>query len=404
MPRRQYGSGSVFQRTDGRWVGRVEAGYTRAGGRRRIVVLGKTKAEATLRLKEKRRQIAAEGLPEAGTGRATVKSWADVWLPRHATAVRPNTYTADRGAVTKWVIPAIGHKRLDALTPGDVRSVRTAVIKAGRSSTTARQVHWTLMGMLKAAVLDGHQVPPRALVVEAPVKAVNDRTAIPLDQALAILTAALARPDKARWVASLLQGMRQGEVLGLTWECVDLDAGTLDVSWQLQALPYVDRRTKPLGFRVPDGYEHRHLIGGWHLTRPKTASGRRLIPLVPWMTAALTEWAVQAPANPWGLVWSAAGRPVDPRADREQWAAIQEEVGVQHPAGRPYIGHEARHATATWLLEAGVDPKTVETLLGHSSILTSRGYQHVSTALARQAMEAVAIRLGLTVTGSGSTS
>lgn len=394
--RRQYGTGAIFQRADGRWVGRIEAGYTPTGGRRQVTVVAKTEAEAKRRLMEKQRRIAKEGIPQAGLGRVTVKAWADVWLPMHARAVRPKSYGTDAGAVRKWIVPTIGHRRLDSLTPGDVRAVSAAIRKAGRSSTTARQAHWTLMGMLKAARLDGHQVPPRVTQVPAPVRAVTDRQAIEPDQLLDIVDVINRRDDRARWVAGIHQGLRQGEALGLPWDCVDLAAGTLDVSWQLQSLPYNRPRDRSSGFRVPDGYEARRLINAWHLVRPKTASGQRIIPLVPWMTAALAQWRQVAPGNPWGLVWSLDGKPINPIDDRRTWEEIQAEAEVAHPAGRPYLGHEARHTAATLLLEAGVDPITVTAIMGHSTVLTSRGYQHVSQALARQALESVAERLGLT--------
>jgi len=73
--------------------------------------------------------------------------------------------------------------------------------------------------------------------------------------------------------------MRQAECLGLTWAAVDLDAGTADISWQLQPVPYADRAAGT--FRMPRGYDARHLVDAWHLSRPKTARGQRIIPLVP---------------------------------------------------------------------------------------------------------------------------
>jgi integrase len=389
--RRQYGTGSVVKRADGKWVGRLEAGFTATGNRRRLTVIADTEADCKRRLKEKQRQLAVDR-QSAVTTRATVRSWSATWLERHVVDVRPSTFTTDQGAVRKWIVPTIGHRRLEDLTPGDVHAVSAAIRQAGRTSTTARQAHWTLLGMLKAAVAEGHMVSPRVLIVRAPAKAANDRDAIPLPDALRLVQEALRRPDAARWICALLQGLRQAEALGLTWDYVDLDAGEIDVSWQLQSLP---RRTDGPGFRVPDGFEHRHLTGSWHLTRPKTSKGRRIIPLDVWVWDALAQWRTVAPENPWGLVWSVDGKPVNPREDRAVWADIQDAAGVTHASGRRYVGHEARHTAATLMLEAKVDPKTVETLLGHSSILTSRGYQHVSTTLGREAMQSGSSRLGL---------
>lgn len=408
MARRQYGTGSVYQRTsDNRFVGAVQAGWTSTGTRRIITVSAKTKAEALRKLRDKQRQIATEGVPEAGTARATVKSWSTTWLAQHERHVRPKTYSTDAGAVNRWVIPTIGHRRLSDLTPGDVRAVTDAIRKAGRSSTTAKHAQAVLTRMLKAAITEGHPVPHRVLLTKAPARAVNDRDAIPLPDALALLHAAAGGADACRWVAALLQGMRQGECLGLTWDAIDLTAGTIDVSWQLQALPYRDRAAGT--FRVPDGYEARQLHRSAHLVRPKTAKGHRVIPLVPWMAAALTEWQQVAPANPWGLVWVAVddryGKgTVVPRSgliDRKAWWDLQDIAQVastEGTAGRRYALHEARHTTATLLLEGGVDTEVIKAIMGHSSIVTSRGYMHVSQALARKALDDVALKLGLTAT------
>lgn len=408
--RQPYGSGSVFRRkSDQRWIVKVQAGWNPNGTRRviqRSLPATASKSDALRLRRDLQRDLAKDGIPEAGTGRATVKSWAATWLGMHVKDVRPNTFTTDAGAIHKWVVPTIGQRRLADLTPGDIRAVHLAITAAGRSSTTARQAHWTIMGMLKAAILEGHPVPQRVLLVEAPRKALSDRDAIPLADALAILEAARG-PGAARWVAALLQGMRQGEVLGLTRQCIDLAPtkgaphGRIDVSWQLQSLPYLDKKDRSKGFRIPDGYEARHLTHSYHLTRPKTARGQRIIPLVSWMRAALDEWLAVAPPNPWGLVWCGEdnrnGRhrvtPLRGTVDRQAWEALQTAAGVAHATGRPYALHEARHTCATFLLEGGVDPETVKAILGHSSIITSRGYQHVGQELTMAALEGVAARL-----------
>jgi len=440
-PRRQYGTGAVTQECTpkcppavevvgddgktrrarpphpcpGRWVGSIEAGITAKGTRRRVKVTGRTQAEAKAKLKEKQRQIAAEGLPTSGaTVRATVKSWAASWLETCEATLRPKTVASYASLVRQWVLPTIGHRRLDALTPADVRAVTAAIAKAGRSAATAQRAQVVLTKMLRDAIAEGYQVPQRVLLVPTPAAGENDREAIEPRDALALLKAATALPDGSRWVAALLQGMRQGECLGLTWDCVDLDGGTLDISWQLQALPYKVRYDTSSGFRVPVGYKAVQLDGALHLVRPKSKSGTRIIPLVPWMTAALTRWRTEAPTSPHGLVWPTEdGRPRLSVDDRAAWWALQDtaqvasvdawhrpgvETDERGPvlSGRRYLLHEARHTTATLLLEAGVSESVRIAIMGHSNISITRGYEHVSQTLARRALDDVAARLGLT--------
>lgn len=387
MSTRSKGDGSVFQLASGRWRGQVEAGFTPAGARRYRTVTGDTKADAVRKLRALQNKIAKEGVAAAPAA-LTVKRWSDTWLPIYQQTVRPTRYTDVRGVLRRYIVPTIGHKRLTALTPADVRAVHKATAAAGMGPHTALRSHDVLMVMLKAAMQEGAAVPANVLGVKRPQPGEPDRDAIPLPHALAILQAASSRPDASKWAAAFLQGLRQGERLGLTWECVDLDKGLIDVSWQLQRLPYDDREAGT--FRVPVGFTARQLVGAAHLVRPKSRKGWRVIPLVPWMRDALQSWKETAPANPHGLVWAEDGRPTRKVTDADEWRELQDVAGVRHASGRYYYGHEARHTTATLLMTANVDPHTVTAILGHSSITTSRGYQHVDSELARRAMSEVA--------------
>ncbi len=401
--RRDYGSGSIYQRADGKWVGAAMAGWTERGTRRRITVVCATEAQAKSRLRKKLADIEAGAAVEV-SDRRTVKSWADEWLPIIERELRPTSYTATASAVRRWIVPTIGHRRFSDLSPADVRSVADAMRKAGRSSSSQRRVHSDLLQLLKAAQAEGYPVAPRVLAVKAPEKAVSDRDAVPVPDALAMLAKAAEDPAGARWVAAFLQGLRQGEALGLTREAIDFERNAITISWQLQPLPYVVARDRSSGFRVPDGYEVRQVRGRWHLVRPKSRAGWRVVPMVPWMSSALSTWLADAPQAPLGLVWHhPKGDP--PKRDDAAWYALQEASGVHHPTrtvmvdGKsvpaPYTIHEARHTTATLLLEAGVDPAVIAAILGHASIVTTRGYQHVRIGPARDALEKVAKRLGM---------
>jgi integrase len=268
--------------------------------------------------------------------------------------------------------------------------------------------------MFKDAVLEGHAIPQRVLMVEAPATAVNDRDAIPLPDAIDILQAAASRMDGSRWAAGLMQGTRQAETLGLRWSHVDLDNGLMDISWQLQAIPYRHRCTdngKPTckrrfggdcpqrERRIPDGYEIKPLDGALCLVRPKTEKGKRVIPLVPWMVSALEAWRHIAPASPHDLVWPRIdGRPQRVDLDNASWIEIQDAAqvaAVDGTEGRRYGIHEMRHTCGSLLQESGVDDPTITAILGHASIVASRVYIHVKHTATRAALEKVADRLGL---------
>lgn len=403
---RQHGTGTIFQRKDGRWIGRYRDGYTPSGAYRYRTVSATTEDKCKTALNKAIRARNRADRETTLNPRTTVKQWCDEWLPMQEKRVRPKAYIADKGAVMNWIVPTIGARRLVDLTPADVRKVHKAITEKRKQSTAIR-FHATLMGALKAASLEGHAIPARVFQTPPPAADVtqSDRADMTVPEAVAMLQAAEGMPDRSRWVAALLQGMRQGERNGLTWDHVDLTAGTLDVSWQLQPLPYIHGCGGACGkkpakcpkarFRVPTGYEHDRIFGAWHLVRPKTASGRRVIPLVPWMVTALEQWKAVAPDS--RMVWPRPdGKPRTDKMDLADWHALQEKAGVRHPSGRPYHTHEARHTAATLLMALGVDTQVIIAIMGHSSILSTRAYQHADLTLMRAALDGVAERLQLT--------
>ena len=392
MARRPHGTGSVyFDKTKDRWVGTYEAGWTKRGTRRRRSVSAKTERGARQTLLAAIRTAEEAEAPATG-GKPTVKRWADVWLEQTKTALRPGAWATDRSQVNNWIVPAIGHRRLDQLGPADVRAVHRAMHTAGGAPSSIRRAHAVLGKMLKDAILAGHRVPQGALLVDGPGVGTAGRDAIALIDALAILAVASKRPDASRWVAALLQGMRPAECLGLTWEAVDLEANTLTISWQLKALPYNALRDRTSGFRVPIGYEARQLVGAKHLVRPKTSAGWRVVPLVPWMAAAMTAWREAAPTSPHGLVWPQAdGAPRSDKDDRAVWREVCRQAGLEVV---PDL-YAARHTTATLLREGRVDDETIKAVMGHASILSTRDYLHTDTTRTRAALEQIAGRLEL---------
>lgn len=386
-----------------------DSGFTASGRRKRVTVsskgcLGgcpqkcKHRAAIKRKVRDKKRELDEQGRRSVKRT-VTIAKWAETWLPMIQTKVRPSAFEVDKAAV-RYIIASIGAVKLNDVTPSDVRAVAAKIRVAGKSSSTALRYHGTLMRLLKAASTDGYAIPPNVLLAEKPTKAVNDRQAIPLPQAVKILGHVATLPDGSRWALAFLQGLRQAEALGLTWDQVDLEAGSLTVSWQIKSLRYLDRSDPTLGFQMPDGYEVRHLVGATHLVRPKTTAGWRVQPLVPWAVNALTEWRQIAPNNPHGLVWPGREQggntwPRNAASDRDQFDAIQDSVGIRHPAGRHYTVHEIRHGTATLLMELGVPESVRVAIMGHSSMTTTKGYEHVDLAQQRLALGQAAERLGL---------
>lgn len=395
---RSKGTGSIYRNSRGQWVAAIEVGWSAQGARRRLTLKARTEADVRARLVQAQRRIATEG-PAATFTTVTMKRWADQWVAQRQHVVRPGTFVSDRSAVRRWIVPTIGHLRLDSLTPSDIRKVATSQEEAGLALATMQRTHAVLSKILTDAVADGYQVGQRARETASPGQGHSPRQALSVGDAMKILAVAAARPDASRWVAALVEGLRPAEALGLTWDMIDLDAETMTLAWQLKALPYVERRDPDSGFRVPRGFESRHLQGAYHLVRPKTRAGSRVIPLVPWLVSALRAWGGQAP-SPYGLVWPREdGTPRSAEFDRSEWYEIveQAEVAVTLPDGRtrrPLL-YEARHTAATLLLAGGIDETTIKAVLGHSSVLSTQSYLHTDRTRTRAALSASAKMLGL---------
>ena len=393
--RRDKGSGSVYQRaSDGRWIAAIDLGWGPDGKRKRKTVSGRTKAEALRKKVAFERDMARHGV--SATGATTVKAYLEEWLT--TVRVKPTTLATYRNNVRRYLIATLGRRRLDQLEPQHVRETLVWMEKQGLSPATVNGAHRVLRAALSDAVND--QRIPRNV-------AKNVAAPSPHGQEAASLTAAQARillrslpasdPLAARWAVALLLGIRQGEALGMEWDRIDLEVGTLDLSWQLQRLPYRHGCGGTCGkvragscpqraLAVPRDFQHRVVDGALALTRPKSQAGWRIIPLPGFVVTALVNHRGIHGASPSGLVFTRAdGRPHDPAQDNHAWHDALDAAGL------PQVKlHAARHTTATLLLELGVDPKVIQAILGHSTVVMTRAYQHASIEMQRRAMDSMA--------------
>lgn len=396
-PRRPRGDGSLFQRDDGLWVGRVELPQTVDGKRRWKKVSAKDRNQAIRKLKKLRADVDSGRI--AVTSAATVQQWLQRWLNDiHKRKIRPSTHKSYDRVIRHHINPHIGQKRLDRLTPAHIRHMHDAI----ESSRAAQQAHIILQRALDDAVKEGTVTRNVAKLVDKPQHVTAGRTPLSADQCKQLIRSAFDTQDPwaTRWAAALLLGARQGELLGLQWSRVDLQHGIADFSWQLQYTTQAhgcgDRhsdgtwpcgRTRP-GFcpqrhwDLPRGFDHHVLHRSLLITRPKTAKGTRIVPLPAPLWSALEALPRQG-ENPHDLVWHHNdGRPINPRDDYTNWQAALKAAGLP-----PAPLHVARHTTATLLLQAGVPEEIRMAILGHAGALVARQYAHVDTSLARRSMD-----------------
>jgi integrase len=212
-----------------------------------------------------------------------------------------------------------------------------------------------------------------------------------------------------RWKLGLAIGARQGEVLGLRWPYVDLEAGTVALDWQLQRQTYQHGCPEPEACRAEHAGGRKHDAarcpqrrGGLVIKSAKTVDAvddededeqaSHLVAMPASTIEELREHRVRQTAerlragSMWrdhGLVFCQEdGSPIDPRADWQQWRDILTEAGVK--ATGTHIG---RRTAATLMLELGEDLAVIQEVLGHTDIRTTRGYTRVTVGLTRRAAE-----------------
>lgn len=347
------------------WTAVVELPPGPNGERRRKPIRRKNKAEVVAELDRLKAELRTRG--DLPTKSQTVEQWFTYWVENVAAKeVRPNTLDGYRRTINNHIIPAIGKVKLDKLTAAHVRRVHDAILDKGLSSTTALLAHRTMSVSLKIAMREGRIGRNPATLTSPPRKARPKLEALELPEALQLLEHASTDPANGAWIATvLLSGARRGEVIGLERDRV---TDVLDLSWQLLRLKITDTDGKP---DVPTDYEYRHLTGGLYLTRPKSSKSWRIIPLVNPLRDILERHIATSPENPWGLVFTHHGRPIDPRAASARWRTSLTASGLDKNVRL----HDGRHTAVDLMLEAGVHEDIVMEIFGHSTRAVTRGYK-----------------------------
>jgi integrase len=386
VSRRANGEGSVYQRADGRWVGALSMDE----GRRRMVYAA-TQREARAKLRELQRQL--EDGVSAPAGKAlTLGSYLDTWvtvtLQSRVTSGRLKASTADSYGdfVRQHIAPTLGRETLTKLTPAKVRwwmAAKQGEVSARGTPRSARSVayyHSVLRKALADAVRDELVRRNVAALVEPPVATREKVTPLAPAEARALLAAAADDRLGVLWLTMLAVGLRRGEALGLHWDDLDLEVGSVTIRRSLQRVrgatnPSTGRRT-----------------GRLEEVEPKTQGSAATIAIPEHLAAALREHrcgqlAERLAAIAWvdrGLVFSTPiGTPLEPRNINRAWDELCDRAGV-----RRLRVHDLRHASATFMLAAGVDLKVIQATLRHSRLSTTADvYAHVLDEVQRQAAD-----------------
>ncbi len=323
----------------------------------------RTRDEAKAALEGRLKQV-RQGVYCAPGSLPVLKDVAEQWLKSKADRRASTRYLCENH-VYMHILPRLGDQRVDRITPQVIeQALRNGLLREGRlAPQTVNKILGTLSAIFEYA--ERHQIVERnpARLAErlrlgtaevtqaAPSGRDDDPHDVPSpDEVKRLLVAAEPGLFKSFFLTAALTGARSGELLALTWDDVDFDAGAIHirrtVTWART------REDRESGVRGPRYFP------------PKTRSSRRTVEAPPELVAALRRWKLACPPSDLGLVFPKAdGSPIDRKLLRDRGLRP-----AQAKADLRVFGvHALRHFFASELIRQGYPPTEVAARLGHSS-------------------------------------
>jgi integrase len=368
--------GSIYQRkSDKRWVGVIDLGCEN-GKRKRKPFYGETQGDVREKL---RRALSdhSQNIPIAPERQLLgdfLKHWLEESVKR---TVRALTFEQYAQHVRLYIEPCLGRIYLSKPSAQNVERFINELLDRGLNPRTVQITLFVIRRALSQALKRGLAARNVADLVDCPRAEKKEIRPPTIEQAQSLLEAVIGVRMEAVFTVGLALGLRRGELLGLRWQDVDFEAGTISVKQALQRN----------GGKLNDGQKSK-----LRFVAPKTSHGNRTIPMPDCVGAALRshrarQAAERLAAGPdwqdFGLVFtSRKGTPVEPRRLDHEFKGALKRAGLPDTIRV----HDARHFAASLLLAQGVNPRTVMEILGHSDISTTLNiYSHVFPEVMRQA-------------------
>jgi len=373
--KRGHGEGTIYKRNDGSWTAQVSIGRDPATGKlKRRTFYGKTRKEVQEKLDTVKAEVKTGTYIEQN--KVTFGDWITRWLELYVKpTVKMSTFSKYRINVDTHAIPKLGEFELQRLTTDQIQEFYNNLAKTHSSSVLAI-LHHVVSGALKATVKHKFILNNPAENTVRPT--VNYKEVIPLSPAEVKKYLEAARSERlyAAFFLDFYSGLRRGELLALHWSDIDLTSGVLTVRQSLNRVENYDKKTQLV------------------FSEPKTASGKREIPLLPFVVQELKAHKARQAREKLlvgqeyqdnGLVFATAeGRPIEPRHFLRKHKDILSRAGIRSEIRI----HDIRHTFGTLLGQAGENPKNIQTIMGHADIRTTLGtYCHSNIEDKKRAME-----------------
>lgn len=351
--------------------GLYNAGFVDKLGKRRVKRFKKLQ-ECRKWLDEAKYIDEHSSITEANT--MIVDAWFEYWISIKEKTVRPNTVRNYRERYHRNISKVIGRMLLVDVKPLHCQKIFSDMAEEGYKTTTIYQTRIALFNMMEFAKENDVIInnPCKKSVKSDMGKSSDKKQALTIDVQKKFLEGAKGQSYENQFRFILQTGLRTGELVGLVWDDIDFANKTLTVS-----------RTM----------EYRYKVGEWRVGPPKSKAGYRTIPLTDEAIRILKaqkeknskikvinlEWADQ-------VFLCRKGEPVKNSTYDTALFKICDKVGIKR-----FSMHVLRHTFATRCIEAGMMPKTLQKILGHSNIgITMNLYVHVTEEEKHKEIELVA--------------
>ena len=361
------GSGCIRQRVDGTWEARVTTSRDPGTGKLiRKSYYGKTQAEVRRKLTASAHELDEGTYMEPS--KMTVGQWLDVWAKEYLDSVKPRTSEQYRYQIRVHLKPSLGAEKLAALTTPMIQSMYNNELRKnkGLSAKSIRNLHGVLHKALSQAVKLGYIRFNPCDACDLPRVEKHEISPIEGDCIGKFITTVKGHKYEALFLVTMFTGLRQGEVIGLTWDCVDFEKQSITVSKQLQKE------------RINGGGGQYHFVS---LKNDKT----RVIKPAPYVFDLLRSVRKAQKENQLkaGGLWNNAlnlvftnelGGHLSANSTYECFKLLVHKIGIDKTRF-----HDLRHTFATLSIQNGDDIKTVSQNLGHATVaFTLDVYGHVT--------------------------
>lgn len=389
------GSGSIRQRTDGRWEARFSLGSDPGTGKQlRKSVYGATQKE--VRQKMTQAIAAFDNGNYFEPSKLTLGEWLDIWLSEYMGDKKYSTVKHYKAQVATHIKPALGATALSKISPHIVQRFYNNLLKQGRTvpkkdeagktikkdgiavteqvplnAKSVRNIHGILTKALSVAVQMGYIRDNPADRVTLPRVEKKEIHPLTDDQVKAFLSASVGDEYESLLKVILFTGLREAEAMGLTWDCVNFKAGTVTICKQLQKRPLADGgfTFAPLKNDKTRVLKPAPFVMGILSKRWKDQAAQRLLAGDLWQ-----GWQNEQERKTALVFTTATGGNFSPQTVLNHYKKIAAKIGA--PESRV---HDLRHTFAVLSLQNGDDVKTVQGNLGHATAsFTLDVYGHVS--------------------------